>query len=57
MYYLSCPSSIFRKQDAILVFVSRAMFNKNFYKFLMNFAAVVAAVLLFIMIVGLGVGQ
>ncbi len=30
------------------------MFNKTFYKFLMNFAAVVAAVLLFIMAIGLG---
>jgi hypothetical protein len=33
------------------------MFNKDFYKFLMNFAAVVAAVLFFVMVVGLGVGQ
>lgn len=30
------------------------MFNKTFYKFLMNFVAVIAVVLLFIMVVGLG---
>jgi hypothetical protein len=33
------------------------MFNKTFYKFLMNFVAVVAATLLFIMVVGLGMGS
>ncbi len=32
------------------------MFNKTFYKFLMNFVAVIAATLLFIMVVGLGMG-
>lgn len=32
------------------------MFNKTFYKFLMNFVAVVAAVLFFILVVGLGIG-
>jgi hypothetical protein len=33
------------------------MFNKTFYKFVMNFVAVVTAVLLFIMVVGFGVGS
>lgn len=33
------------------------MFNKTFYKFLMNFMAVIAVVLLFIMVVGLGFGS
>lgn len=33
------------------------MFNKTFYKFVMNFVAVVAATLLFIMVVGLGMGS
>ena len=33
------------------------MFNKTFYKFLMNFVAVVAATLLFIMVVGIGIGS
>jgi hypothetical protein len=30
------------------------MFNKNFYKFLMSFAAVVVGALFFILVVGMG---
>jgi hypothetical protein len=33
------------------------MFNKTFYKFLVNFVAVVAATLFFILVVGLGLGK
>jgi len=32
------------------------MFNKDFYKFVFSFVTVIAAVLLFILVVGLGVG-
>jgi hypothetical protein len=32
------------------------MFNESFYKFLFSFIAVIAGVLLFIMIVGMGAG-
>lgn len=38
----------------MLYLTSITMFNKTFYKFLMNFVAVIAVVLLFIMVVGLG---
>jgi len=33
------------------------MFNKNFYKFLLNFVAVVAVTLFFILVVGLKIGN
>jgi hypothetical protein len=33
------------------------MFNESFYKFLFSFIAVVAGVLLFILIVGMGAGK
>jgi hypothetical protein len=33
------------------------MFNQSFYKFLFSFIAVVAGVLLFILIVGMGAGK
>lgn len=32
------------------------MFNKNFYKFLLNFVAVVAVTLFFILMVGMNAG-
>jgi hypothetical protein len=33
------------------------MFNKSFYQFLFSFVAVIAGVLLFILIVGMGAGK
>lgn len=33
------------------------MFNKTFYKFLFSFIAVIAGVLLFILVVGMGAGK